>query len=141
MWFKSFYRRFQWIPEFGKVRFRLYFSYFKKMLETCFFYLVLTFNIRQETSKKRHFIPISSNKWGCYHHPSTLCRRACMDSGKKKFLKILILETCKMPRTGILRIRNCFHINVIYFYLELMSKSVSLKILGLKLGKMDCIVL
>ena len=60
---------------------------------------------------------------------------------RKSTLKILILETCKMPRTEILRIRNCFHINVIYFYLELMSKSVSLKMLGLKLEKMDCIVL
>ena len=44
-----------------------------------------------------------------------------------------------MPSTEILRIRNCIHITVIlYFHLELMSKSVGLKILGLKLIKKDC---
>ena len=41
-----------------------------------------------------------------------------------------MLETYKMPRTEILRIRSCIYITVIYFHLELMSKSVSLKILG-----------
>ena len=44
-----------------------------------------------------------------------------------------------MPITEILRIRNCIHITVIlYFHLELMSKSVSLKILGLV--KLYCII-
>ena len=39
-----------------------------------------------------------------------------------------------MPNTEILRIRNCIDITVIlHFHLELMSKSVILKILGLKL--------
>ena len=41
-----------------------------------------------------------------------------------------MLETYKMPRTEILRIRSCIYVTVIYFHLELMSKSVSLKILG-----------
>ena len=42
-----------------------------------------------------------------------------------------------MPSTEILRVRNCIHITVIlYFHLELLSKSVSLKILRLKLEKM-----
>ena len=46
-----------------------------------------------------------------------------------------------MPSTEVLRIRNCIHITVIlYFHLELMSKSVSLKTLGLKLVKLDCII-
>ena len=34
----------------------------------------------------------------------------------------------------IFRIRNCIHVTVkLYFHLELMSKSVSVKVLGLKL--------
>ena len=46
-----------------------------------------------------------------------------------------------MPRTEILQIRNFIHVTVIlYFHLEIMSKSVSLKILGLKLVKLDCII-
>ena len=46
-----------------------------------------------------------------------------------------------MSSTEVLQIRNCIHITVIiYVYLELMSKSVSLKILGLKLVKLDCII-
>ena len=47
-----------------------------------------------------------------------------------------------MPRTEILRVRNCTHISaILYFYLELMSKSVSLKILKLKLVKLGCTVI
>ena len=47
-----------------------------------------------------------------------------------------------MSATELLRIRNCIHIAVIlYFHLELMSKSVSLKILGLKLVERDCIII
>ena len=43
-----------------------------------------------------------------------------------------------MPSTKILRVRNCIHLTVIlYFHLKLMSKSVSLKVLGLKLVKLD----
>ena len=39
-----------------------------------------------------------------------------------------------MPSAEILRARNYIHITVIlYFHLEFISKSVSLKILGLKL--------
>ena len=39
-----------------------------------------------------------------------------------------------MSSIEILRVRNCGHIaTVLYFHLELMSKSVSLKLLGLKL--------
>ena len=46
-----------------------------------------------------------------------------------------------MSSTEVLQIRNCIRITVIiYVYLELMSKSVSLKILGLKLAKLDCII-
>ena len=46
-----------------------------------------------------------------------------------------------MPCTEILWIRNCIHRTVIlYFYLELIFKSVSLKVLGLKLVKLDCII-
>ena len=44
-----------------------------------------------------------------------------------------------MPSTEILRDRNSIHITVIlYFHLELISKSVSLKMLGLKMLKPDC---
>ena len=47
-----------------------------------------------------------------------------------------------MPNTETLQIRNCIHITVIlYFHLELMSKSVSLKILRLKLVKLGCIII
>ena len=43
-----------------------------------------------------------------------------------------------MPNKEILRIRNCIHITVIsYFHLQLVSKSVSRKILGLELVKLD----
>ena len=46
-----------------------------------------------------------------------------------------------MPSTEILQIRNCIHITVIlYFCLELISKSVSLKVVGLELIKLDCII-
>ena len=46
-----------------------------------------------------------------------------------------------MPSTEILRVTNCIHITVIlYFHLELLSKSASLKILGQKLVKLDCII-
>ena len=57
-------------------------------------------------------------------------------------LKVLILETYKMPCTEILQVRNCLHITVILkFYLVLMSKSVTLKILRRKLVKLDCIIM
>ena len=47
-----------------------------------------------------------------------------------------------MLSTEIPWIRNYIHITVIsYFHLELMSKPVSLKIVGLKLVKLDCIIL
>ena len=46
-----------------------------------------------------------------------------------------------MRSIEILRVRNCIYVTVIsYFYLELLSKYVSLKILGLKLIKLDCII-
>ena len=46
-----------------------------------------------------------------------------------------------MPSIEILRVRNCIYVTVIsYFYLELLSKYVSLKLLGLKLIKLDCII-
>ena len=46
-----------------------------------------------------------------------------------------------MPSTEILRVRNCFHITVIlHFHLELMPKSISLKFLGVKLLKLDCVI-
>ena len=42
----------------------------------------------------------------------------------------------------IFQIRNCVHVTVIsYFHLQLASKSVSRKILGLKLVKLDCIII
>ena len=47
-----------------------------------------------------------------------------------------------MSSKEILRIRNCIHVTVIlYFHLESMSKSVSLKIVGLKLVKLDCSII
>ena len=47
-----------------------------------------------------------------------------------------------MPSKEILRIRNCIHITVVlYFPLELMSKSVSQNVLGLKLIKLDSIII
>ena len=46
-----------------------------------------------------------------------------------------------MSSTKILRVKNCIHITLIlHFHLELISKSVSLKILGLKLVKLDYII-
>ena len=41
-----------------------------------------------------------------------------------------------MSRTEIVRVRNCVHVTLI-FHLELMSKSASLKMLGLNLVKLD----
>ena len=42
----------------------------------------------------------------------------------------------------ILRITNCIYITVIsYFHLQSVPKSVSRKILGLKLVKLDCIII
>ena len=47
-----------------------------------------------------------------------------------------------MPSKEILRIRNCIHVTVIsYFHLQLVSKSVSRKFLGLKLVKLDCTII
>ena len=47
-----------------------------------------------------------------------------------------------MPNAEILRVKNCNHITVIlYFHLELMSKSVSLKVLGIKPVKLNCIII
>ena len=47
-----------------------------------------------------------------------------------------------MPKTGILGVRNCFHITIIlHFHIELMSKSISLKTLGLKLVKLGCMII
>ena len=46
-----------------------------------------------------------------------------------------------MPSTEILRVRHCIHIEaILYFHLELMYRSVGLKILGLKWVKQDCII-
>ena len=50
--------------------------------------------------------------------------------------------TRRISSTEILRVRNCIHITVmLYFHLELIFKSVSPKILGPKLVKLDCIIL
>ena len=47
-----------------------------------------------------------------------------------------------MPSTEIVRIRNCIHITVIsYLPLEVMSKSVSLKVLRLKMVKLECMII
>ena len=47
-----------------------------------------------------------------------------------------------MPTKDILLIRNRIHINVIsYFHLQLVAKSVSRNILGLKMVKLDRIVI
>ena len=47
-----------------------------------------------------------------------------------------------MPSKEILRIRNRIHIIVTsYFHLQLMSKSVSRNISGLKMVKLDCIII
>ena len=47
-----------------------------------------------------------------------------------------------MPKKEILRVRNYSHIIVIlHFHIELMPRSVSLKILGLKLVKLDCMII
>ena len=44
-----------------------------------------------------------------------------------------------MPSTKILQVRNYIHTTaILYFHLKLMSKSFSLKILGLKLVKLGC---
>ena len=47
-----------------------------------------------------------------------------------------------MPSTEIFRIRNGTHIAIIlHFHLELISRSVSLKMFGLKLVKLDGIII
>ena len=47
-----------------------------------------------------------------------------------------------MPIKKFVRIRNFIHITVIsYFHLQLVSKSVSQKALGLKLVKLGCIII
>ena len=46
-----------------------------------------------------------------------------------------------MPSTEIPRVRNLIHLAVIYFHLELMRKSVTLNILGLKMVKLDYIII
>ena len=47
-----------------------------------------------------------------------------------------------MPTKEILRIGNRIHVTLIsYFHLQLVSKSVSRKILGLKMVKLDCITI
>ena len=47
-----------------------------------------------------------------------------------------------MPNTEIFQVRNYIHIIVIlHFHIELMSRSASLKILGLKLVKLDCMII
>ena len=47
-----------------------------------------------------------------------------------------------MPRKEILRIRICIHITVISnFHLPLVSKSASRKIFGLKLVKLDFMII
>ena len=47
-----------------------------------------------------------------------------------------------MSSKEILRIRNRIHIIVTsYFHLQLMSKSVSRNISGLKMVKLDCIII
>ena len=55
---------------------------------------------------------------------------------------LLLPQTYEMPSKEIFRIRNCIHVTavILHFHLEVMSKSVSLKILGLKLLKLDCLI-
>ena len=47
-----------------------------------------------------------------------------------------------MPSTEIPRVRNLIHLTVmLHFHLELMRKSVTLNILGLKMVKLDYIII
>ena len=46
-----------------------------------------------------------------------------------------------MPSTEILRIRNCIHRTNIIFSFRVMSRPVNLKIVGLKLVKLDRIII
>lgn len=47
-----------------------------------------------------------------------------------------------MPKTEILRVRNSIHITaILYFRLDLLSKSVNLKFLVLKLVKLESITI
>ena len=98
------------------------------MLETCFFLPCSNFQYQAGKHQKNVILyQYLATNGDAIITPAHSVVGPAWTVRKKSFLKILILETCKMPRTEILRIRNCFHINVIYFYLELMSKSVSLK--------------
>ena len=73
---------------------------------------------------------------------STVSVRMDMDSKKTRIFANLNISDIQMPSTKFLRVRNCFHITAIfYFHLELMPKPVSLKMLGLKLVKLDCIII
>ena len=63
-----------------------------------------------------------------------LYRRACIDSKK--------INIRDIPSTEIPRVRNLIHLTVmLYFHLELMRKSVTLNILGLKMVKLDYIII
>ena len=89
MWFKGLYRRFERIPEFGKVVFivELYeeipplFSLFLKMLETCFFFRSSSNYQCQWAKRQKSFILYQSKhsfhylakKWEYYCHLSTCC--------------------------------------------------------------------
>ena len=71
-------------------------------------------------------------------HP--LCRMACMVSKKKIFknLSITDIENACHRNFPSLKLHS-YNCNITFF-LELISKAVSLKILGLKPVKLDCII-
>ena len=47
-----------------------------------------------------------------------------------------------MPGTEILRVRNCNHMTfILYFHLELVSITVSLKTLRIELVQLDCMII
>ena len=102
--------------------FHICFHYFKKCLK-CFHYYL-------------------AKQLRCYCHPSTrfVVGPACTVRKMKIFENVNIRD--KMTSKEILSVRNCIHMTVIlYFHLELLSKSVSWQILGLNLVKLDCMII
>ena len=112
--------------------------------------IFLTFNVGGKTSEKLHFIPVkaqfsllSSKTMGVLLSPQyPLCHRACMHSKKKKIFKNLNIRNIQnnYHRKSPSQKLHSYNCNIT-FHLELMLNSVGLKILGLKLAKLDYIII
>ena len=115
-----------------------------------FFNFLLIFNVRGQNFKKASFYTNKSIvfiiiywKNGALLSPQhILCRRTCMNSKKIKIFKNLGFRDTKCLVKKFSELRICIHITVISdFHVQLVSKSASWKMLGLKLIKLDFIII